>query len=126
MPSILIRGVYTTGARHSALRPKFYKSLGTRQGTINVRVLTPVDPSVLLPNHRITGTDQIDIIHHQDFLVRECCLRGVKGYQVLPIDKTTGEPRGYHRLGVIEITLLKEISLADKELLEVELKFEPH
>src|ERR1700684_3034717 len=98
----------------------FYKSLGTRQGTINVRVLTPVDPSVLLPNHRITGTDQIDIHHHQDFLVRECCLRGGRGYQILPIKKTTGEPRGHHRLGVIEITLLEEFSLADK------LKFEPH
>jgi hypothetical protein len=34
--------------------------------------------------------------------------------------------RCYHRLGVIEITLLEEVSLADKELLEVELKFEPH
>jgi hypothetical protein len=120
--SKLVRGTYTGGAHHSERRPQFYKLLGLRQGTINMQLPQDTSASLILPNKRIRGLDQFDLEHNQDFLIRRCVLKKVEGYQVLPIDKTTGEPRGHHAEKVIEISLADDIGLTLGENLEVELK----
>jgi hypothetical protein len=93
MGSQVIEGVYIPGCNHSRLRPKFYDSLGLWQGTINIQLPLETDESLMLPNERVPGVDQIDLDTNQDFLVRRCRLKGTSGYQILPIDKRTGEPR---------------------------------
>jgi CTP-dependent riboflavin kinase len=119
MSSRFIRGLYTSGANHSGYRPLFYKYLGLWQGTINIRVSSETDENILLPTKRIPGLDPID--ENQDFLVRACVLKGVAGYQVLPINKHTGRPKGHHWLGVIEIGLVQHIDVKFGDELEVEL-----
>lgn len=76
----------------------------------------------MLPNERVPGVDQIDLDANQDFLVRRCRLKGTSGYQILPIDKRTGEPRGHHSDRVIEIALTERIQIESNEKLEVELE----
>lgn len=110
------------GVNHSRFRPKFYESLGLWQGTINIQLSTETDERVIVPNERVPGQDPIDFDANQDFLIRPCRLKGVAGYQVLPIDKTTNEPRGHHSLKQIEIALKKKIGLKPNEELEVELE----
>ena len=122
--SRLIRGIYLSGLNHSPRRPKFYESLGLWQGTINIQVTTPIDSERLIPNRRVPGVDQFDFEENQDFLIRECRLKGTRGFQLLPIDKTTNTPRGHHDEGVIEISLKERIPLVANEDLEVELKFD--
>lgn len=77
---------------------------------------------LIFPNKRKEGLDPIDLNANQDFLIRRCRLKGVEGYQILPIDKTTNEPRGYHSSKIIEITLVEKIELRLLEELEVELR----
>ena len=67
------------------------------------------------------GQDEIDVTANQDFLIRRCKLKGINGYQILPIDKTTNEPRGYHAAKRIEITLKEKIAVRPGEELRVEL-----
>ncbi len=122
MSSKLISGMYTSGAHHSAYRPLFYQSLGLWQGTINIQLPRDTSESLILPNKRVEGLDQIDLDHNQDFLIRRCMLKGVEGYQVLPIDKTTEKPRGHHSSKIIEIALKDKIPIQAHEELEVELE----
>jgi len=122
MSSKLVRGTYQSGANHSWRRPEFYKSLGLWQGTINIKLPDDTVESLALPNKRKEGLDQFDLDHNQDFLIRACRLKGIDGYQVLPIDKTTSEPRGHHSSKIIEISLKKRIELKPDEELEVELE----
>ena len=51
-----------------------------------------------------------------------CKLKGFSGFQILPIDKTTSEPKGYHLRKRIEIALKEKIPLEPNEELEVELQ----
>jgi hypothetical protein len=122
MGSQVVEGVYVDGAGHSRCRPKFYESLGMRQGSINIQLTAEKYDSLALPINRVQGVDQIDLEANQDFLVRRCRLKGTRGYQILPIDKTTCEPRGRHSEKVIEITLTENIQIAPKEKLKVELE----
>jgi hypothetical protein len=120
MSSKLVRGVYVPGCNHSGQRPKFYESLGVWQGSINILMAQGTEESLILPNKRVPGIDPIDV--NQDFLIRACRLKGVTGYQILPIDKATSEPRGHHSDKVIEIALREKIEIKPKEELEVELE----
>jgi len=122
MSSKLIKGWYIQGCKHSSLRPLFYQSLGLWPGTVNIKMLGDTGESLILPNERIKGLDLIDLQANQDFLIRACRLKGVEGYQILPIDRTTSEPRGHHSEKVIEIALRKRIEIKDNEELEVELE----
>lgn len=123
MSSKFVKGTYrSSGSKHSEKRPKLYKSLGLRQGTINIKVPENTEEWIIIPNVRKEGCDQFDVDENQDFLLRSCRLKGVGGYQILPIDKTTGTPRGRHAEKVIEIALRKEIGIKDGEELEVELE----
>lgn len=125
MASKLVRGTYIRdGNKHGKLRPKLYQRLGMRQGTINVQLPAEIYDRLPLPNQRVPGLDPIDSPsqHNQDFLVRRCKMNGEEGYQVLPIHKMSGEPRGLHAWKLIEITLIKEITLQEREELEVELQ----
>jgi hypothetical protein len=121
MPSKFLKGTYVSGCGHSKHRPKFYESLGLWRGSINVQLATGTDEKWMLPNQRVPSCDPIDFEANQDFLVRTCRLKGVTGYQLLPIDKTTGVPRGHHASKQIEIALVKKIELKAGEQLEVEL-----
>jgi len=118
----MVSGIYVCGCNHSGLRPKFYESLGLWRGTINVQLPQETDESLILPYKRVPGLDPIDLDAHQDFLIRPCRLKGFSGYQILPIDKTTGLPRGHHSEKVIEIALKEEIEIAPNEKLNVELE----
>jgi hypothetical protein len=100
----------------------FYKSLGLCIGSINIRLPQGTDESLILPNERREGLDPFDIAENQDFLIRPCRLKGVDGYQILPIDKTRNDPRGHHSEKVIEIALKKKIAIKPNEELEVELE----
>ena len=120
MASVFVRGAYVTGCNHSKYRPKLYEYLGSWQGTINIQIPAETDERLLLPTERISGRDLID--SDQDFLLRSCKLKGVVGYQILPIDKLTGEPRGHHALKRIEISLKEQIDLQPNEKIEVELQ----
>jgi hypothetical protein len=122
MGSKLVRGVYVPGCNHSPLRPLFYASLGLWQGTINIQLPKEICKTLILPNKRKEGVDPIDLNANQDFLIRRCRLKAVKGYQILPIDKTTNAPRGHHSSKIIEISLEEKIELKPREELEVELK----
>jgi hypothetical protein len=122
MGSKFLSGVYVSGVNDSRHRPKFYESLGMWQGTVNIQLPAETDERWILPCQRVTGRDPIDFEAKQDFLVRRCRLKGVAGYQVLPIDKTTGAPRGHHASKRIEITLVRRIDLEQGEELEVELE----
>jgi hypothetical protein len=122
MGSKSVRGVYVSGANHSPLRPMFYKSLCLWQGTINIQLPAETDEYFIVPNERTEGLDPIDLEANQDFLIRVCKLRGVDGYQILPIDKTTKAPRGHHSSKIIEIALREKIKLEPNEELEVELQ----
>jgi hypothetical protein len=117
-----LKGVYTNGSNHSGRRPLFYKSLGLYQGSINIQLPQDTDESSILPNERVTGLDPIDLNANQDFLIRSCRLKGVEGYQILPINKTTKEPHGHHSSKIIEIALKDKIPIQPKEQLEVELE----
>jgi hypothetical protein len=122
MSSQRVRGFYVSGHNHSGLRPRFYESLGLWRGTINIQLPRETDESLILPNQRVPGLDPIDLDANQDFLVRPYSLKGDRGYQILPIDKTTSEPRGHHSEKVIEIALTTKIEIKPYEELEVELK----
>lgn len=122
MGSKFVRGVYVSGANHSRFRPKLYEHLGMWQGTINIQLPAETDEGVLIPDKRVPGCDPFDLSAHQDFVIRPCRLKGVFGYQILPIDKTTSEPRGHHTLKRIEIALKETIALEPDEELEVELQ----
>ena len=122
MGSQFVKGTYVPGANHSRLRPKFYELLGLWQGTINIQLPTETDEAILIPNERVPGRDPIDLDSNQDFLIRPCILKGFAGYQILPIDKTTSEPRGYHAYKRIEIALKGTIQLQPNEELEVQLQ----
>jgi CTP-dependent riboflavin kinase len=111
-----------SGLQHSQFRPKFCQDLGLWQGTINIQLPAATDESILIPLDKIPGRDPIDFDSNQDFLIRPCKLKGISGYQILPIDKTTGEPRGHHSAKLIEITLRERIDLQPGEELEVELQ----
>jgi hypothetical protein len=93
-----------------------------RRGSINVQLAGGIDENWILPNRRVPGCDPIDFESNQDFLIRPCHLKGVAGYQILPIDKTTCAPQGHHASRQIEITLVKEIELEPGEELQVELE----
>jgi CTP-dependent riboflavin kinase len=122
--SRFFRGTYVSGFGHSGRRPRFYESLGLWRGTINIQLPGDTDMRDLIPCERKPGLDPFDSEENenQDFLVRPCKLRGVRGYQLLPINKITGEPRGHHADKVIEISLKEQIELAPGEELEVELE----
>jgi hypothetical protein len=122
MRSQVLEGIYVPGCNHSGFRPKFYESLGLWQGTINIQLPPETDESLMLPDQRVSGVDQIDLDANQDFLVRRCRLKRASGYQILPIDKKTGEPRGHHSDKVIEIALTERIQIKSNEKLEVELE----
>ena len=122
MVSKLVRGVYVSGCNHSPLRPLFYASLGLWQGTINIQLPKDISESLIFPNKEKEGLDPIDLNANQDFLIRRCRLKGVEGYQILPIDKTTSAPRGHHSSKIIEISLEEKIELKPREELEVELR----
>ena len=122
MNSKFVRGLYISGYKHSRLRPRFYESLGLWQGTINIQLPRETDESLIIPIERRAGLDPIDLESNQDFLIRACRLKGVEGFQVLPVDKTTSEPRGHHSSRIIEISLKNEIEITPNEELEVELK----
>jgi hypothetical protein len=94
--------------------------LGLRRGTINIQLPAETDGRFLIPNERVPGRDPIDV--NQDFLIRPCKLKGVVGYQILPIDKATADPRGHHAKKQIEISLKEEIELRPDEEIEVELQ----
>ena len=120
--SKLFRGTYVSGLGHSGRRPRLYESLRLWQGTINIKLPGNTDMRDLIPCDRTPGIDPFDFEENQDFLVRPCKLKGVHGYQLLPINKTTGEPRGHHASKVIEISLKERIELKPNEELEVELE----
>jgi hypothetical protein len=122
MGSKMVRGVYVFGCNHSGLRPKLYESLGLWRGSINIQLPQETDESLILPNERVQGLDDIDLSANQDFLIRPCRLKGASGSQILPIDKTTNEPRGHHSEKVIEIALRSRIEIKPNEQLEVELE----
>ena len=122
MGSKFVTGTYVSGLQHSQFRPKFCQDLGLWQGTINIQLPAATDESILIPLDKIPGRDPIDFDSNQDFLIRPCKLKGISGYQILPIDKTTGEPRGHHSAKLIEITLRERIDLQPGEELEVELQ----
>jgi hypothetical protein len=118
----VVSGVYVAGENHSRFRPKFYESLRLWQGTINIQLPAETDERVIVPNERVPGHDPIDLNANQDFLIRPCRLKGVAGYQILPIDKTTNAARGHHSLKRIEIALKEKIDLKPNEVLKVELE----
>jgi hypothetical protein len=92
------------------------------EGTINIQLAAHVYDLLPFPNQRVQGRDPIDFEHNQDFLIRKCKLKGTDGYQILPINKTTGEPRGHHELKRIEIALRWKIELTPGEELRLELQ----
>jgi hypothetical protein len=102
------------------MRPKLYRHLGLRQGTINIQLSHDVGEDVLIPSVIIPGLDPIDV--DQNFRIRPCNLKGVSGYQILPTDKQTGAPRGHYEQKQIEVSLSREIDLRPNEELEVELQ----
>jgi CTP-dependent riboflavin kinase len=118
--SVLLRGIYKSGCGHSKYRPKLYETLGLWPGTINIQLPVETDERFLLPTERVPGRDPID--SEQDFLIRACKLKGIIGLQMLPIDKTTGHPRGHHSSKTIEVSLSRKIDLRLGEELEVELQ----
>jgi hypothetical protein len=118
--SRFVKGIYVDGLQHSAIRPKLYQHLGLWQGTINIQLSHDADEDVLIPNKIIPGLDPID--DDQKFLIRACTLKGVAGYQILPIDKQTGAPRGHYEQKQIEVSLKHKIDLRPHEELEVELQ----
>jgi hypothetical protein len=120
--SKFLKGKYVSGMNHSGFRPKLYESLGLWQGTINIQLSAETDDAVLIPSEKVPGCDPFDSAANQDFAIRACRLKGVLGYQILPIDKTTSEPRGHHGSKRIEIALKEEIELEPDEELEVELQ----
>jgi hypothetical protein len=122
LASKFVRGRYVPGSNHSRFRPKFYESLGLWQGSINIQLPADTDERLMIPNHRTPGCDPIDFDANQDFLIRACKLKGVVGYQILPIDKKTSEPRGIHAAKRIEIALKEKIGIKANEELEVELE----
>ena len=122
MGSKLVRGIYRSGVSHAQLRPKFYASLGLWQGTINVQLPVGTEERLIIPTVRVPGRDPFDLNENQDFLIRACRLKGVSGYQILTIDKTTNVPRGHHSEKVIEIALKEKIDITLYEMLDVELE----
>ena len=120
MASVFVKGTYMSGCGHSKYRPRLYEALGLWQGTINIQLPGETDERSLIPAERVPGRDPID--SDQDFLVRPCVLKGVPGFQILPIDKATGHPRGHHASKKIEISLRRKIDLRLDEELEVELQ----
>lgn len=120
MASRVVRGVYVNGSNHSPLRPKFYKSMGLWQGSINIRLPAEIDESLIIPKKRVEGLDPIDA--DQYFLIRPCKLKDRRGFQILPVKKSTGDLQGHHAEGVIEIALTEKIELTANEQLEVELE----
>jgi hypothetical protein len=69
----------------------------------------------------VPGIDAFDSEENQDFLIRPCVLKGVSGFQVLPIDRATGTPRGLHGGNILEISLIREVEVIHGDALEVEL-----
>ena len=115
-----MKGRYVSGCGHGKLRPEFYRRLGTQQGTINIQLPLSTGDDVLIPTDPMPGFDPIDV--DQKFRIRACKLKGVAGYQILPVDKTTGAPRGHYSDKQIEISLKEKIDLERNEDLEVELQ----
>jgi CTP-dependent riboflavin kinase len=122
LASQFVKGRYVSGWNHSRFRPNLYRRLGTWPGTINIQLPADTDERILIPNERVIGHDQIDANSNQDFLVRRCKVKGILGYQILPIDKTMSVPRGYHAVRRIEVALKQKIELQPSEELEVELQ----
>lgn len=120
MSSKFVRGKYISGCGHSVHRPKFYEEMKLHRGTINILVEPGTQQSILVPTMKVPGYDPIDM--HQEFLIRPCVLKRASGYQILPIDKSTGMVAGHHAGGIIEIALCKRIDLRPEEELEVELQ----
>jgi hypothetical protein len=122
MASKVVKGAYVLGCSHSGRRPKLYDSLGLYRGSINIQLPQGTDESSIIPVLEVPGLDSFDLTENQNFLIRRCRLKGVEGYQILPIDKTTGKPRGHHAEKVIEIALREKIDIKPNEELEVELE----
>lgn len=101
------------------MRPKLYQHLGLWQGTINIQLSHDTADDVLIPTEIIPSFDPIDI--NQEFRIRACSLKGVSGYQILPIDKLTGAPKGHYEWKQIEVSLKDKIDLLPHEELDVEL-----
>jgi hypothetical protein len=120
LASRFVKGMYVNGFQHSAMRPKFYQHLGLWQGTINIQLSHDTGEDVLIPSEIIPGLDPFDV--DQNFRIRACNLKGVAGYQILPIDKQTGAPRGHYEQKQIEVSLIEKIDLRPHEVLEVELQ----
>jgi hypothetical protein len=118
---VMVKDGYASGCKHSRFRPKLYESLGLHQGTVNVELNFVQYDHLMLPTRRIPGCDQVDLHANQDFLIRPCRLKGVGGYQILPIKKTTGTPNGHHSSKTIEVSLKEEITLTPNKELAVEL-----
>ena len=120
MASRKVKGVYVNGWNHSGDRPKFYESLGLWRGSINIQLPPQTDGSLILPGRRVEGLDPVDM--NQYFLIRPCKLRDSSGFQILPVDKNTDEPKGHYAEKVIEISLREKIEIKPNEELEVELQ----
>jgi hypothetical protein len=118
--SRFVTGTYVNGFGHSAMRPKLYQHLGLWQGTINIQLSHGTADDVLIPREIIPGIDPIDV--NQKFRIRACILKGVAGYQILPIDRETEAPRGHYEQKQIEVSLREKIDLRPREELEVELQ----
>ncbi len=120
--SKLVKGIYVSGSNHSVKRPKFYEHLGLRQGTINILLSMESYQSILLPTKRVAGIDAFDLEENQDFLIRPCVLKGVSGFQILPINRTTDAPQGLHAVNILEISLIRHVEIKHDDVLEVELQ----
>lgn len=120
MASRFVKGTYVSGFQHSAKRPNLYEHLGLWQGTINIQLSHDVAEDILIPREIISGVDPFD--DNQRFRIRACILKGVAGYQILPIDKETGAPKGHYEQKQIEVSLKEKIDLRPLEELEVELQ----
>jgi hypothetical protein len=118
--SKFVKGMYVNGWAQSANRPEFYRRLGLRQGTINIQLPHETAEDIFIPTKIISGVDAFDA--EQNFRIRPCKVKGVAGYQILPIDKSTRAPKGHYGQKQIEISLKEEIELEPNEELEVELE----
>jgi hypothetical protein len=118
--SRFVKGTYVSGFQHSTMRPKLYEHLRLWQGTINIQLPHDVAEDILIPSEIIPSFDAVD--SNQNFRIRACSLKGVDGYQILPIDKETGAPKGHYAAKQIEVSLKDRIDLRPHEELEVELQ----
>ena len=106
-------------------RPKFYaeveRQTGVRleQGTLNIQCVPEDFVEIPEPSIRIEGLDQIDIDANQFLRIGPCSIRGIQGFQILPVEKPNRK-RGHHDDGIIEVSLEKTLDdLRGGEELEV-------